>query len=220
MMLKLGDLFIDVGAARSFIGRWSSLELSLGEFTKMLEESVEWHNIPISVLKTVAHFESGWPASTAVLRRGGPRENPYRSNFKRPGSVFVGPFQEGDVYLAGVKENKAHALYRTIALPSTIDRASLGLQLYLMIAEKVRLAGMQWRGVGSIAHAPANAGTIYSLHVRPLAAFKWYAKRTDFDVKLPTNIYSGQSAAVTKYFSASNVSSLQPMRVASETAFF
>lgn len=213
------DLMIDVAQARIFINRWSSLELTLEEFTRMLEESCDWHNIPIDTLKTVAYFESGYPERYAVLRRGAAKQNPYRSDFSRPGSVFVGPFQEGNVYLAGVKQNKSHPLYRSITLPTSIKQASLGLQLYLMIAEKVRLGGMQWRGVGSMSHVPVNPGTIYSLHVRPLAAFKWYAKRTDFDVRLPTNIYDGQSDAATAYFQRTNVSSLRPVSKATGTFF-
>lgn len=206
--MKLGDLSIDFEAAKSFLRRWSSFELSLDKFTEMLEESTTWHNIPIEVLKTVAHFESGYPQEKVTLRRGGKPENPYRSNFRRPGSVFVGPFQEGDVYLAGVKEHKSTPYYKWLALATRTEDLSLGTQLYIMIAEKVRLSHFSWRGVGTIEHVPMNAGVIYAMHVRPLAAFKFYANTSNFNQKLPKNIYAGQSDAVDKYFRAQNVSNL------------
>lgn len=206
--MKLGDLNINFNAAKIFLRRWSSFELSLEMFTEMLEESTSWHNIPIDVLKTVAYFESGYPQKSVVLYKGGKPENPYRSNFRRKGSVFVGPFQEGDVYLAGVKEFKDSEYYKWLTLSSKTENLSLGTQLYIMIAEKVRLAHFSWRGVGSISHVPMNAGVIYSLHVRPLAAFKFYAGTSNFNQKLPAKIYAGQSAAVDSYFRAQPVSSL------------
>lgn len=206
--MKLGDLSIDFEAAKVFLRRWSSFELSLDMFTEMLEESTSWHNIPIDVLKTVAYFESGYPQKSVVLVKGGKAENPYRSNFRRKGSVFVGPFQEGDVYLAGVKEFKNSEYYKWLSLSSKTENLSLGTQLYIMIAEKVRLAHFTWRGVGSISHVPMNAGVIYSLHVRPLAAFKFYAGTSNFSQKLPAKIYAGQSAAVDSYFRAQPISAL------------
>lgn len=218
--MKLNDLRIDFNAAKSFLHRWSSYELSLDDFTKMLEESVDWHNIPIDVLKTVAYFESGYPQSSVVVARGRKPENPYKSDFRRPGSVFVGPFQEGDVYLAGVKEYKDTPYYQWLTLASKVEKLSLGTQLYIMIAEKVRLAHFSWRGVGDIGHVPLNAGVIYSLHVRPLAAFKFYASRDNFDVRLPQKIYSGQSDAVTAYFSRANVSSLSSIQDAQYQGYF
>lgn len=218
--MKLSDLKIDFPAAKAFLRRWSSFELSLDDFTKMLEESTSWHNIPIDVLKTVAFFESGYPAPTVVVRRGGKPENPYRSNFRRPGSVFVGPFQEGDVYLAGVKEFKGSDYYSWLTLASSTEQLSLGTQLYLMIAEKVRLSHMTWKGVGSIGHAPMNAGVIYSLHVRPLAAFKFFASTKNFNQKLPNRIYAGQSAMVDSYFKSTTVNSLNVVPRAQYKGYF
>lgn len=218
--MKLSDLKIDFPAAKNFLRRWASFELSLDDFTKMLEESTLWHNIPIEVLKTIAHFESGYPAPTAVVRRGGKPENPYRSNFRRPGSVFVGPFQEGDVYLAGVKEFKGSEYYSWLTLASSTEKLSLGTQLYIMIAEKVRLSHMNWKGVGSIGHAPMNAGVIYSLHVRPLAAFKFYASTNNFNQKLPNKIYAGQSNLVDSYFRTTTVNSLGIVPKAQYTGYF
>ena len=218
--MKLSDLKIDFQAAKAFLRRWSSFELSLDDFTKMLEESTSWHNIPIDVLKTVAHFESGYPAPTVVLRRGGKPENPYRSNFRRPGSVFVGPFQEGDVYLAGVKEFKGSEYYSWLTLASSTEKLSLGTQLYIMIAEKVRLSHMNWSGVGSIGHAPMNAGVIYALHVRPLAAFKFFAGTNNFNQKLPNRIYAGQSKLVDSYFRTTVVNSLDVVPHAQQTGYF
>lgn len=218
--MKLGDLRIDFDAAKVFLRRWSTFELSLTKFTEMLEESTTWHNIPIDVLKTVAHFESGYPQEKVTVRRGGKPENPYRSNFRRTGSVFVGPFQEGDVYLAGVKEFKSTPYYKWLTLASRTEDLSLGTQLYLMIAEKVRLSHFNWKGVGTIDHVPMNAGVIYSLHVRPLAAFKFYASTSDFNQKLPKKIYAGQSNAVDQYFKAQNVSSLDTVPRALSSGYF
>lgn len=217
--MKLNDLTIDFEAAKAFLRRWSSFELSLDQFTEMLEESTKWHNIPIDVLKTVAFFESGYPQKSVVVSRGRKPENPYRSNFRRPGSVFVGPFQEGDVYLAGVKEFKKTEYYSWLTLANKTEDLSLGTQLYLMIAEKVRLSHFSWKGVGTIGHVPVNAGVIYSLHVRPLAAFKFYASQRDFDVKLPAKIYAGQSRAVDQYFKTQTISSLGSVHAAQYSGF-
>lgn len=206
--MKLGDLSIDFEAAKVFLRRWSSFELSLGKFTEMLEESTTWHNIPIDVLKTVAHFESGYPQEKVTLRRGGKPENPYRSDFRRSGSVFVGPFQEGDVYLAGVKEHKSTPYYKWLKLADRTEDLSLGTQLYIMVAEKVRLSHFSWKGVGTVSHVPMNAGVIYAMHVRPLAAFKFYAGISNFNQKLPKKIYAGQSAAVDTYFRTQTISNL------------
>lgn len=206
--MKLGDLKIDFEQAKEFVRRWASFELSLEQFTAMLEESTRWHNIPLDVLKSIAHFESGYPQRAVTVSRSRGSENPYRSNFRRPGSVFVGPFQEGDVYLAGVKEHKNSPYYSWLSLADKTEKLSLGVQLYIMIAEKVRLSQFSWRGVGIIKHAPMNAGVIYSLHVRPLAAFRWYAGIVNFNVRLPSKIFSGQSQAVDSYFKRSNVSAL------------
>lgn len=218
--MKLGDLQINFKAAKEFIRRWSTFELNLADFTKMLEESTTWHNIDIDVLKTVAYFESGYPQATVTLARGRKPENPYRSNFRRPGSVFVGPFQEGDVYLAGVRENKSSKFYNWLTLAAKTESLSLGVQLYLMVAEKVRLSEMQWRGVGSIGHTPLNAGVIYSLHVRPLAVFKFYATRDNFNVLLPRSVYSGQSDAVTTYFARTNINALDTIDKATSAQLF
>lgn len=218
--MNLRDLKINFAAAKTFVARWSSFELTLSQFTQMLEESVSWHNIDIDVLKTVAHFESGYPQAMVTLARGRKPENPYRSNFRRPGSVFVGPFQEGDVYLAGVKQNKSSEYYSWLTLASKTENLSLGVQLYLMVAEKVRLSHMQWRGVGSIGHTPVNPGVVYSLHVRPLAAFKFYAARDAFNVRLPYSVYRGQSDAVTTYFANTNVNALDVVARATQPKYF
>lgn len=218
--MKLGDLRIDFEAAKVFVRRWSSFELSLTKFTEMLEESTTWHNIPIDVLKTIAYFESGYPQEKVTIRRGEKPENPYRSDFRRPGSVFVGPFQEGDVYLAGVKEFKSTPYYKWLTLANRTEDLSLGVQLYLMIAEKVRLSHFKWRGVGTIDHVPMNAGVIYSMHVRPLAAFKFFASTINFDQRLPKNIYAGQSKAVDQYFRAQNVSTLGTIPHALNDGYF
>lgn len=218
--MYLRDLKINFEAAKLFVARWSSFELTLSQFTQMLEESASWHNINIDVLKTVAHFESGYPQVTATLSRGRKPENPYRSNFRRPGSVFVGPFQEGDVYLAGVKEHKRTKFYNWLTIGSKTEQLSLGVQLYLMIAEKVRLSEMQWKDVGSIGHVPMNPGVIYSLHVRPLAAFKFYADRDTFDVRLPFTVYRGQSDSVTKYFASTNINALDSVTKAITAKYF
>lgn len=218
--MYLRDLKINFQAAKAFVARWSSFELNLAQFTQMLEESVAWHNIDIDVLKTVAHFESGYPQKSVTLVRRGEPENPYRSNFRRPGSVFVGPFQEGDVYLAGVKEHKSSKFYNWLTLGNKTESLSLGVQLYLMIAEKVRLSEMNWRGVGSIGHVPVNPGVIYSLHVRPLAAFKFYASRDSFNVRLPSSVYRGQSDAVTTYFASTNINALEKVDKATTTKHF
>lgn len=218
--MKLSDLKIDFQAAKDFLRSWSSFELSLNDFTKMLEESTSWHNIPITVLKTIAHFESGYPAATATLHKGGKPENPYRSNFRRPGSVFVGPFQEGDVYLAGVKEFKRSEYYSWLTLASSTEKLSLGTQLYIMIAEKVRLSHMNWKGVGNIGHVPMNAGVIYALHVRPLAAFKFFARTNNFNQKVPNRIYAGQSELVDSYFRTTTINSLDVVPRAQHTGYF
>lgn len=205
----LSDLRIDFNAAASFIKKWNQTKLDVNDFSEMLEESASWHNIPVSVLKTVAFFECGYP-STKV----------YDSSLRRRGSVFVGPFQEGSVYLAGVNENKDTVYYRWLTLAPKTEQLSLGAQLYLMVAEKVRLAHMRWAEVGSIGHAPLNAGVIYSLHVRPLKAFRYYASRKNFDSRLPSEIYAGQSSAVTSYFSRVNVSAMDIVQKAQYSGYF
>lgn len=192
--MKFSDVRIDVAKAKDFINRWSSFELSVDEFTQMLEESASWHNIPLAVIKQVVKFECGYPKPTW----GRNKVNPYRSDFSSSPS-FVGPFQMSNTYLAGVRQNQGNELYRGLEIPSDIRKCSLGQQFYFSIADKIRLA-RQKIGGKTFEHAPLNVATIYGLHLRPELLAKILRSTSNFQIRMPARVYSGQSAEVDQYF--------------------
>lgn len=208
--MKFRDFVIDFDNAKSFIDRWSSFELTLEQFTQMLEESTVWHNVPIDILKTVAHFESGYPSRYAAMRG---KVNPYRSNFRRPGSVFMGPFQEGDQYLAGIREQRRTKYYSWLTIPASTAQTSLGKQLYFMLAEKHRESHRRDGGY-TMLDAPLNAGTLYALHVRPAPARRFLSNPGNWDKPIPQNVWSGQSSTVTAYYRATPANSFNVVRAA------
>lgn len=192
--MKFSNATIDVAKAKSFMSRWSSFDLTLEQFTAMLGEASSWCNIPLSVIMTVVKFECGFPNRTF----GRNKVNPYSSTF-HSSPTFVGPFQMSNTYLAGVRENQGNELYRGMEIPSDITKCSLGQQFYFSLADKVRLSRMKVKGV-TFQHAPLNAATIYGLHLRPELLASILRQTSNFNIRMPARVYSGQSAEVTSYF--------------------
>lgn len=208
-MLTFEDIVIDPKAVKIFLDRWSSFDLSLEDFTKMLVDSTNWHNIPLAIIQTVVKFECGYPNRFYSDRKG--KRNPYSSRFNAS-PTFVGPFQESNLYLAGVKQNAKNDLYVDIKLPDDIKQCTLGLQLYIMIADKVRLSRMKVKGK-TFGHAPCNAATLYGLHLRPEMLAAILRKTVDFSITMPSRVYAGQSDLVNSYFNVTKISSAQPLKL-------
>lgn len=203
--MKFSDVTIDVARAKSFMSRWSSFDLTLEQFTAMLGEASSWCNIPLSVIMTVTKFECGYPNRTW----GRNKVNPYSSTFHASPS-FVGPFQTSNTYLKGVRQNQSHELYRGMEIPSDITKCSLGQQFYFSIADKIRLSGTKVKGK-TFGHAPLNAATIYGLHLRPELLASILRTTSNFNVRMPARVYSGQSDEVTAYFKSSTIASARPI---------
>lgn len=49
-------------------------------------------------------------------------------------------------------------------------------------------------------HAPLNAATIYGLHLRPELLASILRTTSNFNIKMPARVYSGQSSEVDAYF--------------------
>lgn len=203
--MRFSDAVIDVANAKAFMSRWSSFDLTLEQFTAMLGEASSWCNIPLSVIMTVVKFECGYPNRTF----GRNKVNPYSSKFHSSPS-FVGPFQMSNTYLAGVRQNQGNDLYRGMEIPSDITKCSLGQQFYFSLADKIRLSRMKVKG-RDFSHAPLNAATIYGLHLRPELLASILRSTSNFNVKMPARVYSGQSNEVTSYFKQSTISNAQPI---------
>lgn len=203
--MRFSDAVIDVARAKAFMSRWSSFDLTLEQFTAMLGEASTWCNIPLSVIMTVVKFECGYPNRTY----GRNKVNPYSSKFHSSPS-FVGPFQMSNTYLAGVRQNQDNELYRGMEIPSDITKCSLGQQFYFSLADKIRLSRMKVKG-RSFGHAPLNAATIYGLHLRPELLASILRTTSNFNIKMPSRVYSGQSNEVTSYFKQTTISDAQPI---------
>lgn len=133
------DLQIDERKARTFIARWSSTELSMPEFTQMLEESLTWHNVPLDILKQVVSFECGYPIERYPEATIDGNRNPYRVMFAaKSNSTYRGPFQmhPGQGFWAQTVSDRGRKGYKTITLPASYNNASLGQLLYAMIASQ------------------------------------------------------------------------------------
>lgn len=133
------DLEIDERNARTFITRWSSTELSLSEFTRMLEESLTWHNVPLDILKQVVSFECGYPIEQYPAATVDGSRNPYRVMFAaKSNSTYKGPFQmhPGRGFWTQTVLDRGSKGYKTITLPASYSNASLGQLLYAMIANQ------------------------------------------------------------------------------------
>lgn len=203
--MRFSDAVIDVANAKAFMSRWSSFDLTLEQFTAMLGEASSWCNIPLSVIMTVIKFECGYPNRYY----GRNKVNPYSSKFHSSPS-FVGPFQMSNTYLSGIRENQGHELYRGMEIPSDITKCSLGQQFYFSLADKIRLSRMKVKG-RDFGHAPLNAATIYGLHLRPELLASILRTTSNFNIKMPARVYSGQSNEVTSYFKQSTISNAQPI---------
>lgn len=133
------DLQIDERNAQTFLARWSSTELSLSEFTRMLEESLTWHNVPLDILKQVVSFECGYPIERYPEATVDGNRNPYRVMFAaKSNSTYKGPFQmhPGRGFWAQTVMDRGHKGYKTITLPASYSNASLGQLLYAMVASQ------------------------------------------------------------------------------------
>lgn len=203
--MNFSEVTVDVARAKSFMSRWSSFDLTLEQFTAMLGEASSWCNIPLSVIMTVVKFECGYPNRTY----GRNKVNPYSSTFHASPS-FVGPFQMSNTYLKGVRQNQGNELYRGMEIPSDITKCSLGQQFYFSLADKIRLSRMKVKGK-DFGHAPVNAATIYGLHLRPELLASILRTTSNFNVKMPVRVYSGQSAEVTSYFKNTTIASARPV---------
>lgn len=203
--MRFSDVTIDVAKAKAFMSRWSSFDLTLEQFTAMLGEASTWCNIPLSVIMTVVKFECGYPNRYF----GRNKANPYSSTFHSSPS-FVGPFQMSNTYLKGVRQNQGNELYRGMEIPNDIKSCTLGQQFYFSIADKIRLARMKVKGK-DFGHAPLNAATIYGLHLRPELLASILRTTSNFNIRMPARVYSGQSDEVTSYFRNTTIAVAAPL---------
>lgn len=133
------ELQIDERNARTFLERWSSTELSVSEFTRMLEESLTWHNVPLDILKQVVSFECGYPIAQYPSATVDGNRNPYRVMFSaKSNPSYKGPFQmhPGRGFWAQTVLDRGQKGYKTITLPTSYNDATIGQLLYAMIASQ------------------------------------------------------------------------------------
>lgn len=159
------DLQIDENNALIFIERWSSTELSVGEFTRMLEESLSWHNVPLDILKQVVSFECGYPIAQYPSATVDGNRNPYRVMFSaKSNSSYKGPFQmhPGRGFWAQTVMDRGRKGYKKVTLPASYSNASLGQLLYAMIANQYVRATDRIMNEGNLV---LDAPSFYFVHM-------------------------------------------------------
>lgn len=214
------DLTIDEPNARKFIARWSSTELSLSEFTKMLEESTAWHNVPVDILKQVVKFECGYPIERYPEATVDGNRNPYRVNFSaKNNSTYKGPFQmhPGVGFWQQTVLDRGKRGYKTITLPASYYNATLGQLLYAMITNQYVRSKDKIMNNGNIV---LDAPSFYFVHM--WSAFTAGPSLTKAiktgSRKYPARLFRNQSPAARAFFASARMQ--HPSDVQQSSAYF
>lgn len=201
------DLQIDERNARTFIERWSSTELSLSEFTQMLDESLTWHNVPLDILKQVVSFECGYPIEQYPEATVDGNRNPYRVMFAaKSNSTYKGPFQmhPGRGFWAQTVLDRGRKGYKTITLPASYSNASLGQLLYAMIASQYVRATDDIMNRGDLV---LDAPSFYFVHM--WSAFTAGPAMTQAiktgSNSFPRRLFSNQSSKAQAFFASARL---------------
>lgn len=214
------DLTIDEPKARKFISRWSSTELSLEEFTQMLEESTAWHNVPIDILKQVVKFECGYPIARYPAATEDGNRNPYRVKFSaKSNSIYKGPFQmhPGVGFWNQTVLDRGKRGYKTITLPTSYFDASIGQLLYAMIANQYVRSQDRVMNDGNIV---LDAPSFYFVHMwSAFTAGPVLAKAIKSgNRKYPARLFKNQSADARAFFASARMQ--HPSDVQGSSGYF